>query len=718
MRISRVALRHVALLGLLSATLPVHGADLVGVEAASLSDGGTQIELRLDGPPGKPRSFSISSPARLVVDLPATGSALDTRRVPIDLGGVDNVAVVPADGRLRVIFSLQHPVAHGLEVRDNSLLVLLGDGPALAARAPQAQPPAPGVVAGTGAGAAPPPASSGATTTAAVPRPAPARAAVGDQITGVDFRRGPQGEGRVIVSLSRPDVRIDIDQESSDLIVDFATTSVPEEFARRLDVMDFGTAVNTLTLRPHDRGTRLRIDATGLFEHIAYQTGNTYVVEVRPRDEADDLAERGIEYTGEALSLNFQDIEVRAVLQLLADFTGKNLVASDSVGGTVTLRLQSVPWDQALHIILQAKGLAKREDGNVMWVAPAEEIAARERLDLETRRQLRELAPLYSEFLPVNFAKASDIAGLLKAEENKLLTERGSVTIDERTNTLIINDTEEKLAEIRNLMATLDVPIRQVLIESRIVNASTDFSKNLGVRFGASRFQEQRGYQTAISGNLNGTTQLLNGEDLEQADRLNVNLPAGGINGFLPSSLALAIAKLPFGRLLELELTALEAEGRGEVISNPRVVTSNQREAIIEQGTEIGYQEASASGATTTGFKEAVLSLRVVPQITPDNHVIMDLTVTKDSVGDVIAGEPSINTQSVTTQVLVDNGETIVIGGIYEQASFNQVTRTPFFGELPYVGRLFRNRTNSDEKSELLIFVTPKILQQGIAALL
>ena len=283
---------------------------------------------------------------------------------------------------------------------------------------------------------------------------------------------------------------------------------------------------------------------------------------------------------------------------------------------------------------------------------------------------------------------------------------------------LIINDTEEKLAEIRNLMATLDVPIRQVLIESRIVNASTDFSKNLGVRFGASRFQEQRGYQTAISGNLNGTTQLLNGEDLEQADRLNVNLPAGGINGFLPSSLALAIAKLPFGRLLELELTALEAEGRGEVISNPRVVTSNQREAIIEQGTEIGYQEASASGATTTGFKEAVLSLRVVPQITPDNHVIMDLTVTKDSVGDVIAGEPSINTQSVTTQVLVDNGETIVIGGIYEQASFNQVTRTPFFGELPYVGRLFRNRTNSDEKSELLIFVTPKILQQGIAALL
>ncbi|MEL0081907.1 MAG: type IV pilus secretin PilQ, partial [Gammaproteobacteria bacterium] len=368
------------------------------------------------------------------------------------------------------------------------------------------------------------------------------------------------------------------------------------------------------------------------------------------------------------------------------------------------------------------KGLGKREDGNVMWVAPAEEIAARERLELEAQQQLEELAPLYTEHLAINFARASDLAALVSSSENNLLTERGNINIDERTNTLIIHDTEEKIADIRQLVSTLDVPVQQVLIESRIVNASTDFSKNLGVRFGTTQVDLENNSPRGTSATLNGTTPALvstTGADLTaigQADRLNVNMPAGGLGGIAPNSIAFAISKAD--RLLELELSALEAEGKGEILSNPRVVTSNQREAVISQGTQIAYQEASSSGATSTSFQDAVLSLRVTPQITPDEHIIMDLEVSKDAVGALVGGVPTIDTQNINTQVLVDNGDTIVIGGIYEQTQTRSATRTPFLGDLPYVGFLFRTTAQTNDKSELLIFVTPKILRDGLAAAL
>ena len=659
---------------------------LTGYEYSALPDGGVQFRFDLDGPGVVPQSFSIDKPARIVLDFPGIANELTERSRNLDAGIVRNITAVQAGDRTRVVMSLADLVSHEVRAEGNSTYVRLS-----------AVPMASGVVSSRSDGAA-----------------------TGSRITDIDFARGPGGEGRLLVTMSDPSVAIDTRQEGGNVVVEFIETAIGDALGRRLDVVDFGTPVQTIEITSGERGVRMELDARGDYEQIAYQTDRLYTIELKPlTPEEDELAQRRRRgYTGERLSLNFQDIEVRAVLQLLADFTGKNLVASDTVRGNVTLRLKNVPWDQALDIILSTKGLAKREEGNVMWVAPAEEIAARERLELETQQQLEELAPLYTEYVAINFAKASEIASLLTSSENNMVTERGTVTIDDRTNTLIIRDTEEKLLDIRHLIETLDVPIRQVLIESRIVNASTDFSKNLGVRFGYSASEDpQSDRAVAISGSTNGTTQILNQETLEGDDRFQVDLPAGGLGGFAPSGLALAIAKLPFGNILELELTALEAEGRGEILSNPRVVTSNQQPALIEQGTEIAFQEASSSGATSTSFKKAVLSLSVTPQITPDDHIIMDLDVTKDAVGALVGGVPTIDTQQVSTQVIVENGETVVIGGIYEQTNTSGVTRTPFLGELPYVGRLFRNRTRTNDKSELLIFVTPKLLQEGIATL-
>lgn len=668
----------------------LHAVTLTGIDHAPTPAGGLQLQIQADGelPPGN--TFLISDPPRLVVDLPAVGSSLAQRTRQIDSGAVQSVTVVPADGRTRLVVNLSQAVRWTTRPAGSKLLIML-EAPSSAGMA--------AVRAGTGAAV-----SSGA------PR-----------VSGVDFRRGERGEGRVVVSLSSPNVQVDTRPQGGRVVIDFKGVGLPAELSRRLDVTDFATPVTRVETRQYAGGVRMEVATTGPFEHLAYQANGLYTLEVSPvRDDPAALRNVKKAYVGEPISLNFQSIEVRAVLQLLADFTGKNLVAADTVSGNITLRLQNVPWDQALDIILTTKGLGKREDGNVMWVAPAEEIAAREQAEYEARQKLAELAPLYTEFMPVNFAKATDVAGLLKSEERKVLTERGNVTVDERTNTLIVNDTEQKLAEIRELMKVLDVPVRQVLIESRIVNASTNFSKNLGVRFGASDTRDIAGGTTAVSGNLNGTTQLLNGETLEANDRLNVNMPAQRLQGvpFNPTSIGLAIAKLPFGRLLELELSALQAEGEGEIISNPRVVTSNQKEAIISQGTEFPYQEAAASGATNTEFKEALLQLKVTPQITPDDHIIMDIEVNKDALNTTATnnnGEPAIDTQKVQSQVLVNDGETIVIGGIYEQTKTNNVVRTPFFGDLPYIGMLFRNRSGSNEKKELLIFVTPKIVREGLA---
>ena len=680
-----------ALPALLGSTAAL-AVNLTGIEHAPTPTGGVQLQIVADGALPIGKSFMINDPPRLVIDLPAVGSTLADRSQAIDSGAVQSVAVVPAEDRIRLVVNLTQPVRWSARPSGNKLLVML-------------EPPV--VSGGSGVPA---------------PRVAASAAPTGPQVTAVDFRRGERGEGRVVVNLSSPQVQVDTRPQGGRLVVDFKGVGLPPELSRRLDVTDFATPVTRIETRPYAGGVRMEVATTGAFEHLAYQANGTYTLEVTPVRE-DPSALRNVKkaYVGEPISLNFQSIEVRSVLQLLADFTGKNLVAADTVTGNITLRLQNVPWDQALDIILTTKGLGKREDGNVMWIAPAEEIAAREQAEFEARQKLQELAPLYTEYMPVNFAKATDVAALLKSEEHKVLTERGNVTVDERTNTLIVNDTEQKLGEIRELMKVLDVPVRQVLIESRIVNASTNFSKNLGVRFGASSDENHGNFHSSISGNLNGTTQLVNNETLQMNDRLNVNMPAQKIQGvpFSPTSIGLAIAKLPFGRLLELELSALQAEGEGEIISNPRVLTSNQKEAVISQGTEFPYQQASASGATNTQFKDAVLQLKVTPQITPDDHIIMDIAVNKDALNTTATnnnGEPAIDTQKVESQVLVNDGETIVIGGIYEQTKVNNVVRTPFFGDLPYVGMLFRNKSGTNEKKELLIFVTPKIVREEVAA--
>jgi len=512
---------------------------------------------------------------------------------------------------------------------------------------------------------------------------------------------------------------VDMRQEAGKIVLDLQGATLPEQLQRRLDVTDFATPVKIIDTESGRKGVRMEITSIGEYEHLAYQTDNQFTVEIREttKEEQEERRKQEFGYTGERLSLNFQDIEVRSVLQLLADFTGTNIVVSDTVSGNLTLRMQNVPWDQALDIVLKTKGLAKRASGNVMLIAPSEEIAAREKLELESQKQIEELAPLYSDLIQVNYAKAGDLAELLKSEDSSMLTERGKVIIDERTNTLLVQDTAERLEQVRALVARLDIPVRQVLIESRIVLANNDFSRDLGVQFGLSHSSSRGGKHLITGGTRPGTTNYpettafeVPADDETNIEGLLVDLPALDPSG----AIGLSLGKIG-SNLLQLELSAMQLEDRGELISSPRVITSNRQEAVIQQGVEIPYQEASSSGATSVSFKEAVLQLKVTPQITPDDRIIMDLQVNKDSVGEIFAGVPSIDTRNVATRVLVDNGETLVLGGIYEQERGKEVERVPFFGELPGVGWLFKNERKTDQKSEMLIFVTPKIIDQSIA---
>ena len=656
---------------------------LDALEFSELPDGGVQLKLTLSDSAITPTGFTIDQPPRLILDFPDVVNGLPKQKIQMGLDLAKSAIALEDSQRTRIVINLNDTANWTAKTLDRSTYITLSSNNHLTRQ----------------------------------PQQATDRSSSAHKVTNIDFNRGAQGEARVTIGLSSDKVAVDSREEPGAIVVEFLATSVPPQLANRLNVIDFGTPVSLVETHQTNGMVRMVITAAGDYNVLAYQTASNYTIEVQPLVSLSsaEVARRKKSYNGERLSLNFQNIEVRSVLQLLADFTGKNLVASDTVTGNVTLRLKNVPWDQALDIILSTKGLSKREDGNVMWVAPSEEIAARERLELESQQQLQELAPLYTEYVGINFARAAELADLISADENNLLTERGSISIDERTNTLILHDTEEKIADVRQLISTLDVAVQQVLIESRIVNASTDFSKNLGVRFGAFK-SGGTSSPRATTGNLNATTQALNGDDLEFDDRLNVNMPAGGLGGISASSIAFAISKAD--QLLELELSALEAEGKGEILSNPRVVTSNQREAVISQGTQIAYQEASSSGATSTSFQDAVLSLTVTPQITPDDHIIMDLAVSKDAVGALVGGVPTIDTQNINTQVLVDNGDTIVIGGIYEQTKTRSATRTPFLSDLPYVGFLFRTTSQTNDKSELLIFVTPKILRDGLAAAL
>lgn len=672
-------------------------ADLQDLDFTTMPGDKAQVTLTFSEPVAAPENFATDEPARIVLDFNGVKNKLSERTQQINSGETRSIATVEAGDRTRMVINLLRKIPYEIQTAGNTVKITLNGN------APQI--------------------SSSQARGSAV-------AMTGNQVTGVDFRRGEEGEARLIVDMSTAGATVDVRQERDTIVVEIPGVSLPDKLHRRLDVVDFATPVSLIDAEQGRDGTTLTLTTNRDFEHLAYQSDNQLVVEVKARDsrtQAERESEEG-GYSGEKLSLNFQNIEVRAVLQLLADFNGMNLVTSDTVTGNLTLRLKNVPWDQALDIILKTKGLAMRQNGNVMLIAPAAEIAAREKQELEAKKQLVELEPLYSEIIEVNFAKADEIATILTSTQGDsadgkggFLSERGSVVVDARTNSLLLRDTADQLVEIQKLIEQLDIPVRQVLIESRIVIANNDFSKELGVRFGASARSRTLGAGT--SGSLDGievregnsnpnlSTPSAMGDDPRGLGQdLNVNLPVNNPAG----SIALALAKLPMGMILELELSAMQEEGRGEVISSPRVITSNQKQATIEQGTEIPYQEASSSGATSVSFKEAVLKLDVTPQITPDDRIVMDLEVNKDEVGEIFLGVPSIDTRSVKTQVLVDNGETVVLGGIYEQTKNQGVQRVPFFGDLPYVGALFRNTFNEDRQRELLVFVTPKIVKEGM----
>ena len=699
-------LAQLILLGFAAGTAtgaPEPANKLQNIEFQNLPGDKVELRLVLSGPAPEPLAFTIDQPARIALDLADTGLGTETRRTDVNLGVLDTVLAAESNGRTRVVLNLDSMVAYQTRVAGNTVYVTLessANSPAAVTTFASATPAAPTAVA------------------IAAPR----------SIQNIDFRRSESGGGRIIVALTDPRTPVDVRQEGERIIVNFPDTILPTNLAKRLDVIDFATPVTMIDAVQSDRNANLVISSKGAFEQLAYQSESTFTVEIQPiADEATaqtaTVYNSSKEYTGERLTLNFQDIDARAVLQLLADISGRNIVVSDTVAGNVTLRLQNVPWDQAMDIVLATKGLDMRENGNVIVVAPAEEIAAREKADLAARKELIELEPLYSEYLQINYAKASDLAALLgQGGENALLSSRGTASIDQRTNTLLINDTAERLANIRRLVAKLDIPVRQVLIESRIVIVNDNFGRELGIRWGFTGISDNGDDGLySVTGNANGTNQINNsfidsdGADVALpalADRFMVNLPVANPAG----SFALAI--LDDDYLIDLELSAAQAEGNGEVISSPRVITANQKEAKIEQGVEIPYQEASSSGATTTSFKDAVLSLTVTPQITPDDRIIMDLKVTKDSVGEQVSDGfggriPSIDTRSVETQVLVENGQTVVLGGIYETERRDSVTKVPFLGDIPLLGNLFRSSKATSIKSELLIFVTPKILKEG-----
>jgi type IV pilus assembly protein PilQ len=709
---------------------------LDSVDVKTLPGQQVQLTLHTTGPAPQPLAFTIDKPARLSLDLPGVGLALNSRRIDVKSGSIDSVVAGEGNNRTRVVVNMDTVVPYETKVEGNTIVVTLGQaGTTRAIAQTQAAP----------VGAAPAPVVATTATR---------------RLASIDFRRAVDGTGRVIVALTDPRTPVNVRQDGGQIVVDFVGAQINNELLKRYDVVDFATPVTYIDALRVDGSSRLVISANGEFEQLAYQSDSQYVVEVRKSVVAKGaVAEDKREYTGERLTLNFQDIDVRAVLQLLADTSGQNIVVSDSVQGGLTLRLQNVPWDQALDIVLRTKGLGMRRRDNVILVGPSEELASREKAELQARKEVEELAPLRTAYLQVNYAKASELMALIKGRpvssagggsgggaggaaaasggnSNTLLSQRGTVSIDERTNTLLIQDTPDRIDDIRKLVATLDVPVRQVLIESRIVVVSDDFTRDLGARFGVNAVRahgsnglvavtgDSQSSNSVVSSALTNTqagkgpfpVTLPTNPNVTNVpnytDRYNVNLPVTSPAG----SVALAI--LNGNYLVDLELSAAQAENRGEIVSAPRVITANQKEATIEQGVEIPYQEASSSGATTTQFKKAVLSLKVKPLITPDNRIILDLNVSQDSVGQLVQSAtggqvPSINTRSLVTQVLVNDGQTVVLGGVMETTKTANDTKVPILGDIPILGHLFKNTTRVNNKDEILIFVTPKILREG-----
>ena len=642
---------------LFSVSLGVFSANAVTLDKINTSSlPGERVQIKLvfsEILPNEPLSFSVDNPARVVIDLPNISLNLSKKSQTIGIGMANSLNAVEAKGRSRVVINLTRSVSYSVDVSGNTVILNLGSG----------------VVASSS--------DSSNKSYSGTTSDETSYSSVVARIENIDFKRGENGEGRIIVKLSNPSIPIDMRVEGGNVVIDFMETRLPPRLDRKLDVIDFATPVKEIDTAASGNNTTMIISSISEdYDHIAYQAGGTYTIEFKPltKVEKEKQKKEKLGYTGERLSLNFQDIEVRAVLQLIADFTGLNMVTSDAVSGNVTLRLKNVPWDQALDIILKSRGLGMRQNGNVVMVAPQEELTARERVELEANQQIEELAPLRTEFIQINYANATDLSGLIVSGENKLTSERGTISIDQRTNTLIVQDVATSLQAIRELILKLDIPVRQVLIESRIVNADESFARDVGVKFGFSKNTKQSAEdrltigpnpqqpQILIGGTKAGTFDQgsLTSFGVDTTENLIVSLPATPADA---AAFALAIGKVG-SYLLQMELSALIAEGRGEDIASPRVITANQTEAVIESGVQIPFQEASSSGATSVSFQDAVLSLRVTPQITPDDRIIMDLQVNQDTVsGTTVLGVPAINTRSVTTQVLVGNGETVVLGG-------------------------------------------------------
>jgi len=610
----------------------------------------------------------------------------------LGLGNAKRMTVIGTNDRTRIILDLVDLVPYEADVRGNDLVILIG---------------------ATGSGSnttsmASPSASSVSTFTQNAKLP-------GKSVTDIDFQRGDKGDGQVIISFSTSEVDIDMEEVAGNIQLKLKGVSLPQSLRQRLDVVDFATPVQRIDSDVIDGTSTIIIKPSGNYDYLAYQADNQFTVSVEALTE-DEVLQRKQDkfpFTGDKLSLNFQNIEVRAVLQLIADFTGMNLVASDTVGGTITLRLQNVPWDQALELILKTKGLDKRKVGNVLLIAPADEIAAREKLELETNKQVAALAPVRLEVVQINYAKASDIVDLL-SQDKELISSRGFISSDERTNTISVRETAEKLEQIRKLIATWDVSVRQVLIEARIVRARSNIAQEMGIEWGGGGLDSSGSNLFRIGGSTSTLSELTDiangtGTGITFPDALAVDL---GVTRTNSSSLAIGFGSDNY--LIDMELSAFESDGKGEIVAQPKIVAANRQTATIKSGEEIPYQEASSSGATSVSFKEAVLSLEVTPQITPDDKIIMDLKINQDNRGEVTAGIPSIETNEVITQVLVANGETVVLGGIFQSERSTTVTKTPFLGDIPYIGALFRKTEEIDQRAELLIFITPKLLKDGV----
>lgn len=662
-----------------------------------------------------PTGFSVQTPPRIAIDLPGVANAVGRSSIEVNQGNVRSVTVAQSGDRTRLVLNLKQPANYRAQLQGKALLLIMDGGVSTASAPPPAQ-------------------------TAGVPSEplhfAPSLNASPQGIRNIDFRRAPDGAGRVVVDLPSNQVGVDIRQQGRSLVVEFLRSALPENLRRRLDVTDFGTPVRTISTTQSGDRVRMVVEPSGVWEHAAYQTDTQFVLEVRPQIQDPNKLTQGPGFTGEKLSLNFQNIEVRALLQVIADFTNFNVVTSDTVAGNVTLRLKDVPWDQALDIILQAKNLGMRRSGNVILIAPKEELAAKERSELEAKAQVASLEPLRTQAFQLNYTKAEAVAASLVGtaaagsaagnSATRILSQRGSVIFEQRTNQMFVTDIPSKLEEVQSMLSKIDIPVRQVLIEARIVEAGDSFGRSLGVRLGATDLRGVRGGVPGFGGDTRvspgGSLNAVAGQTLQTAGGVSINdsnfvsLPAIGLNNYDPATFALTLFGAASNRFLNLEISALEADGKGKVVSSPRVVTADQVKALIEQGEELPYQTATSSGATALQFRKANLKLEVTPQITPEGNVILDVDVNKDSVGRSTAAGFAINTNHVKTQVLVENGGTVVIGGIFTQTERDDMTKVPVLGDIPVVGNLFKTRSRNSSKTELLVFLTPKIVTERSAA--